>query len=50
MTSLGVVGLNNAALTDINGTFVYHEFFGLLSPRRVSNQCRSPLHDLAPVP
>ncbi|BBY43568.1 fibronectin type III domain-containing protein [Mycolicibacterium celeriflavum] len=32
MTSLGVVGLNNAALTDINGTFVYHEFFGLLSP------------------
>lgn len=32
MTSLGVVGLNNAALTDINGTFMYHEFFGLLNP------------------
>ena len=32
MTSLGVVGLNNAALTAINGTFVYHEFFGLLNP------------------
>ncbi|MGE2691401.1 hypothetical protein [Mycolicibacterium pulveris] len=32
MTSLGVVGLNNAALTAINGTFIYHEFFGLLSP------------------
>lgn len=32
MTSLGVVGLNNAALTDVNGTFVYQEFFGLLDP------------------
>ncbi|MCV6981464.1 hypothetical protein H7I53_14675 [Mycolicibacterium pulveris] len=32
MTSLGVVGLNNAALTAINGTFIYHEFFGLLNP------------------
>jgi hypothetical protein len=32
MTSLGVIGLNNAALTDINGTFTYHEFFGLLAP------------------
>jgi hypothetical protein len=32
MTSLGVIGLNNAALTDVNGTFIYHEFFGLLTP------------------
>ncbi|MDQ2637726.1 MAG: hypothetical protein M3Y83_12700, partial [Actinomycetota bacterium] len=32
MTSLGVIGLNNAALTAINGTFIYHEFFGLLNP------------------
>jgi hypothetical protein len=34
MTSLGVIGLNNAALTAtaVNGTFVYHEFFGLLGP------------------
>lgn len=32
MTSLGAIGLNNAALTAINGTFIYHEFFGLLNP------------------
>lgn len=32
MTSLGVVGLNNAALTESNGTFIYQEFFGLLNP------------------
>lgn len=32
MTSLGVVGLNNAALTGNNGNFIYQEFFGLLNP------------------
>ena len=34
MTSLGVLGLNNAALTAtaLNGTFVYQEFFGLRDP------------------
>lgn len=31
MTSLGVLGLNNAALTDF-GNAVYQEFFGLLDP------------------
>jgi hypothetical protein len=30
MTSIGVIGLNNAAITALNGT--YHEFFGLLAP------------------
>ena len=30
MTSLGVIGLNNEALTNLTGT--YHEFFGLLNP------------------
>jgi hypothetical protein len=30
MTSLGVVGLNNAVLSALNG--IYHEFFGLLNP------------------
>jgi hypothetical protein len=30
MTSLGVIGLNDATLTAINGT--YHELFGLLNP------------------
>lgn len=32
MTSLGAVGLNNVPLTSINGTFVFHELFGLLNP------------------
>jgi hypothetical protein len=32
MTSLDVIGLNNANLTDINGTYTYHEFFGLVNP------------------
>ena len=32
MQSLNVVGLNGALLTAINGTFRYHEFFGLLDP------------------
>jgi hypothetical protein len=32
LTSLDVIGLNNANLTEINGTFAYHEFFGLINP------------------
>lgn len=32
MTSLGVIGLNDAALTSINGTFVFLELFGLRAP------------------
>lgn len=32
MESLGVIGLNDAPLTSINGTFVFHEFFGLRAP------------------
>jgi hypothetical protein len=32
MASLGVIGLNGAPLANFNGTFVFHEFFGLIAP------------------